>query len=130
MPNSQTITVEQLADEIMRQLEEYTSAVIEDINLAGERIAREGAQELRQGSPERTGKYAKGWAYQKDKQHRALTRYTIYNKAKPQLTHLLEYGHALRGGGRVVGKPHMAPVEENAVKRYTEAVEEAIQRAR
>lgn len=46
----------------------------------------------------------------------------IYNKATPSLPHLLEHGHANRGGGRTPGRPHIAPAEEQIVKEYEEEV--------
>lgn len=48
---------------------------------------------------------------------------TIYNNQYPGLTHLLEYGHATRNGGRVPGRAHLKPVEERITQEYIQKIE-------
>ena len=58
-----------------------------------------------------TGKYAEGWTSRFETE-RFSAQGIIYNKDVPGLPHLLEHGHAKRGGGRVPGREHVAPVEQ------------------
>ena len=51
---------------------------------------------------------------------------TLYNAKVPGLPHLLEHGHAKRGGGRVSGRVHIAPVEEELEKAFTQELERAL----
>lgn len=43
------------------------------------------------------------------------------------MTHLLEYGHAKRNGGRVPAQPHIAAAEEKSVKKLEEEIKAAVE---
>ena len=51
---------------------------------------------------------------------------TVHSKNRFLLAHLLDKGHAKRGGGRVAGKPHIAPAEENGVQLLEHLIEGAL----
>lgn len=79
-------------------------------------VAKEGLKKLKKESPRSKGKaggaYAKGWTCTID-EGRLKTGAILHGKSGTyQLAHLLEHGHAKRGGGFVPGKPHIAPVED------------------
>lgn len=119
-------SVDDFASEIAKELQRYAHVVEEDMEEAKEKVANNLVSELKQKSPKSTHKdtrkYAKGW--RKKKEGNAII---IHNALKPQLTHLLEKGHAKVGGGRVPAKVHIAPAEEKAINEFTEFVERAIQ---
>jgi hypothetical protein len=120
------ISVDQLANEIAKGLAEYTKDIIEGIDDASERIVKNAVKELKAESPKKTGEYAKGWAKKTEKKFGETNSHIIYNKNKPGLAHLLEYGHAKRGGGRVQGKSHIRPVEEQVINEFTAEVEKVV----
>jgi len=119
--------ISDLTIEIEKALQEYTEEVEEAIAQIIEEDVEAAVKELREVSPKKTGEYARGWAAQKEMSAGTI-KMTIYNKNKPQLTHLLEFGHAKRGGGRVSAIPHIAPVEEKLIDQVTRDIEEAIKR--
>lgn len=108
--------------ELTKALEEYTTEVEEGIKEAAKVVADETVKELRSASPKNTGEYAKGWTKKK-----VDDGYIVHNKSKPGLAHLLEFGHAKRGGkGRVSGRPHIAPAEDRAIKSFENRIENII----
>jgi len=118
------IEVDDLAGEIVLAVKTYT----EEVGAAIEEAVKETAQalvaDLRETSPKDTGEYAKGWTARKE----GPGRYVVYNKKKPQLTHLLEHGHAKRGGGRVEGRPHIKPAEERHIPQLERKIAQILER--
>lgn len=115
-------SINDLANEITRELQRYANIVEEDMEVTKEKVANDLVNELKQKSPKNTGKYGKGWRKKTDG-----SAIVVHNALKPQLTHLLEKGHAKAGGGRVPAKVHIAPAEEKAINEFTELIEGAIQ---
>ena len=122
------IKIDQLA-EIAKGLAEYSQDIVEKVNISSEKIGKEAVKQLRQTSPKKTGKYAKSWTMSTEKLFGQPHTRIIHAKAPHyRLAHLLEYGHAKVGGGRVEGEPHIRPAEEMVIKEFVAEVEEAIER--
>lgn len=115
------VSIDQLVNEIAKALQEYTNEVTEGMEEAKVETAKETVSMLKKTSPKKTGDYRKGWARKK-----VGTAQVVHNRTDYQLTHLLEKGHAKRGGGRVGAQVHIAPAEDYAIANYTEKVEKVI----
>jgi len=123
------INIDQLAAEIAKGLAEYSQDVVEKVNVSSEKVGKAAVKRLKQTSPKRYGKYAKSWAMKTERGVGQAHKRIIHVKAPHyRLTHLLEHGHAKVGGGRVEGKPHIRPAEEQVMKEFVAEVEEAIKR--
>lgn len=61
--------------------------------------------------------YSKSWTVKTTKETSESLELTVCSPKKYQLAHLLEKGHAKRGGGRTKAQLHIAPAEDNAVKQ-------------
>ena len=121
------INIDQLAVEIAKDLAEYSQDVVEKVNISSERVGKAAVKKLKQTSPKKTGEYAKSWTMTTERTIGQPYRRIIHAKAPHyRLTHLLEHGHAKVGGGRVEGRPHIRPAEEEVIREFTAAVEEAI----
>ena len=123
------ISIDKLADELAKELSKYSQEVIEKVNISSDRVGKAAVKQLRQTSPKKTGKYAKSWTMSTEKEIGQPHKRIIHAKAPHyRLTHLLEHGHAKRGGGRVEGRPHIRPAEEEVIREFTREVEEVIKR--
>ncbi|OXS66080.1 hypothetical protein B1B04_24345 [Lysinibacillus sp. KCTC 33748] len=114
--------INDIATEINRTLANYAHGVGEDIEKVAEKVAKEGAQQLKTRSPKSPGggDYAKGWRAKK------VGKQWVVHNVKYQLTHLLEKGHAKVNGGRVDPRVHIAPVEDEMIDQFIKGTEEAI----
>ena len=118
------ISSDAFAEEIEKILEEYGDEAVEALNESIEEAAKESQKQIRKFNQGRTTweEYPKGWTIEVAKE-RLETSATVYNKSKPGLTHLLEFGHALRNGGRSSAFPHIADVNDFAQKDVLERLE-------
>ena len=120
-------TVDTLAADIQKILDDYEGD-IRDLNKETVRkIGQKGVQALKSASGVfgGTGKYASGWS-SKVEETRMASKATLYNGKVPGLPHLLENGHAKRNGGRVSGKVHIKPVEDELIKAFEQELEQGI----
>lgn len=115
---SKAIKVDALAKEITKALEGYADDISVVVEEAANKVGKEAVEEVKQKSPKKRGSYSKGWALKKDKLGKSKYSVKIHNKTDYQLTHLLEFGHATRNGGRTKAIPHIRPVEQKYVKEY------------
>lgn len=97
-------------DAIPEILNDYAKEVGNDLEDIIKDVAKDAQKSLRKTSPRRTGAYARSWRT-KDTGTRVAPGQTVYS-TKPGLPHLLEFGHAKRGGGRTSPIPHIAPVND------------------
>lgn len=116
-----------LATEIAAGLIEYDQNVADEIKTIVDDVAQEGVDELKQSSPKLTGSYRRGWRKKQTYADTRTKRNTVFNKTDYQITHLLEYGHASRNGGRVKPSVHIKPVEEKMITELQERIEKAVQ---
>ena len=119
-------TVDAMADEIMKGLTEYADLADTAMKKAVRKSATQVKNEISANAPKRTRAYAKSWTAKKTKENSHSLEMTVHSKNRYQLAHLLEKGHAKRGGGRVSGKPHIAPAEETGGQLLEHLIKEAL----
>lgn len=119
---SRKIKIDDLGVAINEILTEYHDNVAEGTKAAIKKVAKIAQQETKSKANVRTGKYRSGWRVKEIDLNRLQTEAIVYNRSRYQLAHLLEKGHALRGGGRAKAFPHIKPAEEHAVKNLEEAI--------
>lgn len=120
------VSVDAMADAIMEGLLEYADLASDTVKEAVTESAKTVKKEIQAGAPSRTGKYKKSWTAKKTKESSNGLVITVHSKDRYQIAHLLEHGHAKRGGGRVAAIPHIAPAESKGEKELLERIEKGL----
>lgn len=123
---SRRISVDEMADAIIEGMQEYAALASENVKSAVKKSAKQVKEQISSSAPERTGRYAKSWAVKTTEESSQKLVQTVYSPSRYMLSHLLEKGHAKRGGGRVRAIPHIAPAEEAGIEMFERLVEEAL----
>ena len=123
---ARNVNINGLQDAINKELRLYADSVASEIGEIEKSVSNIAVKRLRVAGNfdnQRQGKnYRKGWRAKKN----GKNGYIIYNATNYQLTHLLEYGHATKNGGRTRAFPHIRPVEEEVIKEFESKVRSAL----
>ena len=73
-----------------------------------------------------TGKYKKSWSVKNVHEDSESIDLVVHSRNRYQIAHLLEHGHAKRGGGRVAAKPHIAAAEQRGNEKLVTTIEQKL----
>ena len=120
------IPIDELASEVMRGLEEYADLAADEMKKAVKKAGTEIRKDIQENAPKNTGTYAKSWSVKTQRETSSTLELVVHSRNRYQLAHLLEYGHAKRGGGRVAAKPHIAAAEEKGKEELEREIRQAL----
>ena len=120
------IAIDKLSGEVSEILSEYADTTAEGVKKAVRKTSKAVKEEIKAGAPVKTGDYQKSWAVKKIKENSNALVVTVHSKNRYQLAHLLEHGHAKRGGGRTRAISHIAPAESNGERMLEDEIKRSI----
>ena len=123
---SKKIDVDGLSVAIKAALVKYNEATAEEVKAAVKEAAKTVKQQIEKNAPKDTGAYSRSWKIKTIRETSNTIELKVHSKSHYQLTHLLEYGHAKRNGGRVAGKVHIAPAEALGNEQLEEAIRKVL----
>ena len=123
---SEKVTVDGMVAAIMEGLQEYADLATDELKSAVKKAGTTVKKDIQANAPVKTGRYAKSWTTKTTKETSSSLEVTVYSPTKYQLAHLLEFGHAKRGGGRTKAQAHIAPAEEAGEKQLEQEIERAL----
>ena len=119
-------TVDQMADAIMDGLLEYAELATDTMKDCVKKVGNTVKKETQANAPVKSGRYKKSWAVKRQKETSTTLEMVVHSRNRYQLTHLLEKGHAKRGGGRVKALPHIGPAEEKGIRMLENSIRKGL----
>ena len=120
------VSMDRLADAVMEGLNDYADLAASDMKAAVRKAGTTVRKQIQSTAPSRTGAYAKSWTVKTERETSNSLELIVHSRNRYQLAHLLEFGHAKRGGGRVAARPHIAAAEEAGVEELEAAIERSL----
>lgn len=123
---SDRVSIDQMASAIMEGLTEYADLATDELKKSVKKAGKTVKDEISKTAPKDTGKYQKSWAVKTVKETSNSLDVVVHSRNRYQIAHLLEHGHAKRGGGRVAARPHIAHAEEKGIEELEKEVEKVL----
>ena len=123
---SESVSIDRMADAIMEGLTEYAELATDKMKAAVKKSAKTVKEDIKGSAPVLTGRYAKSWSTKTTKESSNALEITVYSPSRYMLAHLLEHGHAKRGGGRVTARPHIAAAEQHGIEQLEQEIERSL----
>ena len=123
---SRSCSIDELAEVINQGLKEYAELSAVGVKRAVRKSAKTVKEQISANAPVKSGRYAKSWVAKTTEENSQKLVQTVCSPTRYMLAHLLEKGHAKRGGGRVSGKPHIAPAEAAGIELLTNLIEKEL----
>lgn len=120
------VSVDQMAEAITQSLGEYAELSNEVMKQSVTEVSQFVKKDIQANAPVRTGKYKKSWVAKKVKEDANSMTMVVHSRDRYQIAHLLEHGHAKRGGGRVQAIPHIAPAEQHGAEELAGKIERGL----
>ncbi len=122
------VRVDQMADAIAQSMAEYAELSGEVMKECVIETSKAVKKDIQNHAPVKTGRYKKSWAAQKIQENANSLTMVVHSRNRYQIAHLLEHGHAKRGGGRVRAIPHIAPAEQRGAEALVSQIERGLTR--
>ena len=123
---TRTVSIDEMDSAIMEELEKYAELASDDLKAAVKETAAAVRKDIQAGAPVDTGKYKKSWSVKNVHEDSESIDLVVHSRNRYQLAHLLEHGHAKRGGGRVAAKPHIAAAEQRGNEKLVTTIEQKL----
>lgn len=123
---SRNVSIDEMSDAIMDELEKYKDLAADELKDAVKETAKTVRKEIQANAPVDTGKYKKSWSVKNMHEDAESIDLVVHSRNRYQIAHLLEHGHAKRGGGRVAARPHIAAAEEKGEEQLVEKIRQKL----
>jgi hypothetical protein len=133
--NTASVQINELDTALVKILTDYTDDVCRAVDICARKSMKELVEETKRDAPYNSHSSKKHYreliSSRREKMGTYRTAYTWYVKApKYRLAHLLNNGHVVRNGGRIVGRykgdQHITKNADSVIANYKRQVKEAV----